>query len=182
MRSPAGRGGVYIGVEVVHMYNSHYDFSESKTYNSKFKILSLKFKLKVKHHRMPPKKGKKTKKATKPRDRDRESSSESDGVAAEEAPLADLGGPSGDPNIAEEAGEASDGGGSMEANQAELERLAQFFEERPYFYDMADERYKLKTRKNSELAEFAKTLGPRWTGKYVHKFIPKYANMQILIF
>ena len=44
------------------------------------------------------------------------------------------------------------------------ETIAQWFEDRPYFYNQADERSKNKGMKNAQLAEFGASIG--WTRKW----------------
>lgn len=39
------------------------------------------------------------------------------------------------------------------------EQIASFFESRPFYYDIGHKDYKNKTRKDAEVAEFAKELG-----------------------
>ena len=46
------------------------------------------------------------------------------------------------------------------------EQIAAFFEARPYFYDLTSSNYKNKSKRNSELQEFAASIG--WDGEY-HK-------------
>ena len=44
------------------------------------------------------------------------------------------------------------------------ERIAAFFEARPYFYDLTSSNYKNKFKRKSELQEFAASIG--WDGEY----------------
>ena len=63
-------------------------------------------------------------------------------------------------SVASSLGETTRGPG----NETE-ERIASFFEDQPYFYDLSHESYKNKKLRAAELAEFAATLGPKWDGK-----------------
>jgi len=56
-------------------------------------------------------------------------------------------------------------GGDMDERQDVEEKIAQFFEDRPYFYDLSNELYKNKKRRDSELQDLASALGPKWDGK-----------------
>jgi len=67
----------------------------------------------------------------------------------------------------------SEGGGSVggsvedqgpDGDDVINEKIADFFEQRTYFYDISSEDYKNKQRRNFELAEFAALLGRGWTG------------------
>ena len=53
---------------------------------------------------------------------------------------------------------------SRQGRPAVEERIAQFFEDWPYFYGISHEDYKNRQRKDSQLAEFAATIG--WDGEY----------------
>jgi len=105
---------------------------------------------------MPPKKSKPKKKvqAPSPVAPVAHSDSESDGDPTPEAaaPI--------DPEVSRGSEEAD-----YEGRQDIEEKIAQFFEDRPYFYDISSEIYKNKRRRDCELAEFAASLGPKWDGK-----------------
>ena len=54
---------------------------------------------------------------------------------------------------------------SREREKVDIEEvLCRFFEARTYFYDLADERYKDKLGRQTELEQLALELGPGWTG------------------
>jgi len=53
----------------------------------------------------------------------------------------------------------------MDVKQEVEERIADFFEARPYFYDLSHDKYKNRKLRDYELAQFAKSLGRKWDGK-----------------
>jgi len=72
----------------------------------------------------------------------------------------DVGGDFSEEQLTQEQHTPSQVAGEEEAE----EKIAAFFEERPYYYDKADNDYKNKFKKNSQLAEFAATIG--WNREY----------------
>lgn len=51
------------------------------------------------------------------------------------------------------------------------EKLADFFEERPFYYDQANPDYKNKRKRNTELAELARVIDQGHTGEYLMPII-----------
>ncbi len=59
-----------------------------------------------------------------------------------------------------------EGEGDEESNLYDIfDKIVAFFADRPYFFDVGDENFSNRKRKDAELAEFAKTIN--WTGKYL---------------
>ncbi len=103
---------------------------------------------------MPPKKskgkGKKTKRVVEDREKEREELGERDEDREDR--------------------DEHEGGGDEEGNLYELfDKIVSFFADRPYFFDVGDEHYCNKKRKDAELAEFAHSIN--WTRKYLVNYV-----------
>jgi len=62
----------------------------------------------------------------------------------------------------------SDSEGGDETLSVDIEeKIAEFFEARPFYYSKADPDYKNKERRNRELSEFAVNLGNSQTGNFI---------------
>lgn len=107
---------------------------------------------------MPPKKGKQSKASKKKVAVEPEPVEEASVASEEEDDGID------DPNIVREGARGYQDDLPSGATDTE-ELIASFFEDRPYFYDLTHEAYKNKRLRASELADFAKSLGPKWDGK-----------------
>ena len=99
-----------------------------------------------------------------PRKRQEEGEGDSDSPSSGEESVAESVTVRGEEAAGQEA--AGQEGQRQKKEMEEEEAIAQFFEDRTYFYDPAHEEYKNRQRKDAEKARLAAQLGGKWDGEY----------------